>query len=111
LVSYFSDARIKMAIETLLNIYIDRSIESCESVVKEIVLHERTALPFENENGCLVTSAPLDLFKLLNEGLDAALNQCKVKAIVVKMGHFGRVMLDSYVKGVSTLMDEATLTN
>jgi hypothetical protein len=79
--AYFTDDRLKMSIESLLSIYNSRSIESCEPVVSEIVHHEKTALPFENETGILVTSAPIDLFKLLNEGLDAALKQCNIKEV------------------------------
>jgi formylmethanofuran:tetrahydromethanopterin formyltransferase len=59
---YFNDDRIPNGVKTLLSIYINRSIESVESViqvnrdfplyfVKGVVDYEKNSEPFENENG------------------------------------------------------------
>lgn len=56
---FCNDDRIQSGLKVLLNIYINRSIESVELVVSEIIEFERKSEPFENENEQLVTQAPV----------------------------------------------------
>lgn len=72
---YLEDERFPKGIHTLLNIYINRLIDNVENMVQGIVELEKKSQPQTNENGCLVSTAPIDLFKLINEGFEMAIKK------------------------------------
>jgi hypothetical protein len=47
---FCNDDRIQQGVRVLLNIYINRSIESVEQYVGEIIEYEKKNDPYENEN-------------------------------------------------------------
>jgi hypothetical protein len=90
---FFQDDRLKASVSTLLEIFINRSLDSCESIVHEIIEHESQCEPTENEDYLLVSSSPYDLFKIINEGIDHAYKKCPVAETCVKLGYFAKSLI------------------
>ncbi|CAD8118152.1 unnamed protein product [Paramecium sonneborni] len=106
---FFNDERILLGIRVLLNIYVNRSLESLESVINQIIEQERIQEPFLNDQGQLVTQTPVDLFKIVNEGFDMAFKLCSCKETVLRFGGFGKVILQQYQGGIQEIIDEYQL--
>ncbi|CAD8207552.1 unnamed protein product [Paramecium octaurelia] len=106
---FFNDDRILLGVGVLLNIYVNRSLESMESVVYQIIEQERIQEPFQNEQEQLVTQTPVDLFKIVNEGFDMAYKLCSCKETVLRFGGFGKVILQQYQGGIQEIIDEHQL--
>ena len=52
---FCNDDRLQHGVKVLLNIYINRSIDSIESVVTQILEYETNNEPFPNDNEQLIT--------------------------------------------------------
>ena len=93
---FFQDDRLKVSVATLLEIFINRSLDSCEDVVQEIIEHETNCQPTENEDQLLVSNSPYDLFKIINEGIDHAFKKCPVPETCTKLGYFAKSLIQNY---------------
>ncbi|CAK57824.1 unnamed protein product (macronuclear) [Paramecium tetraurelia] len=107
---FFNDDRILLGVGVLLNIYVNRSLESMESVIYQIIEQERIQEPFLNDQEQLVTQTPVDLFKIINEGFDMAYKLCSCKETVIRFGGFGKVILQQYQGGIQEIIDEYQLS-
>lgn len=65
-------------------------------MIQGVVDYEKTCEPFTNDNDQLVTQAPIDLFKIINEGFDLAYKMCPIKETVIKLAYFGKVLIGQY---------------
>ncbi|CAD8111062.1 unnamed protein product [Paramecium primaurelia] len=107
---FFNDDRILLGVGVLLNIYVNRSLESLESVIYQIIEQERIQEPILNDQEQLVTQTPIDLFKIINEGFDMAYKLCQCKETVLRFGGFGKVILQQYQGGIQEIIDEYQLS-
>jgi hypothetical protein len=98
-----------LGIRSLLSIYINRSIESVESVIQGIVDFEKNSVPILNENEQLSTQTPIDLYKMINEGFDLAYKICPNKEMLLKIGYMAKTLIAQYQTGVEEILDEAPL--
>ena len=106
---YIEDDRFPKGINTLLNIYTNRLIDNVESMIKGIVELEKKTLPQTNENGCLVSTAPIDLFRLINEGFDMAIKKMDSEEMGIKLAFFGRRILLIFQDLMDNLIEEEDL--
>jgi len=90
---YIEDERFTKGINTLLNIYINRLIDNVESMIHGIVELEKKSQPHANDNGCLVSTAPIDLFRLINEGFEMAIKKMDSEEMGIKLAFFGKRIL------------------
>lgn len=57
-----------------MDIYFSRMVDNIEPMVKSIVENEFKETPDENDDGILVSYAPFDLFKIINENFELTTN-------------------------------------
>jgi len=106
---YIEDDRFPKGINTLLNIYTNRLIDNVESMIKGIVELEKKTLPQTNENGCLVSTAPIDLFRLINEGFEMAIRKMDSEEMGIKLAFFGKRILLIFQDLMENLIEEEDL--
>jgi hypothetical protein len=90
------DERLSIGIKTLLNIYVHRNMEKVEPMIEGIYDMEKKSQPTTNENGIYVTSAPYDLFKIINEAFDIAFKLFNKPEIGPNLAFFGRRLIKIY---------------
>ena len=107
--NYIEDDRFPKGINILLNIYINRLIDNVESMIHGIVELERKSMPETNESGCLVSTAPIDLFKLINEGFEMAIKKMDSEEMGIKLAFFGKRILLIFQDLMDNLIEEEIL--
>lgn len=107
--SHIEDERFPKAINILLNIYINRLIDNVESMVQGIVELEKKSIPQLNDAGRLVSTAPIDLFRLINEGFEIAINKMDSEEMGIKLAFFGKRILLIFQDLMDNLIEEEEL--
>ena len=106
---YIEDERFPRGINILLNIYINRLIDNVETMIQGIVEFEKKSLPQTNDNGILVSTAPIDLFKLINEGFEMAIKKMDSEEMGIKLAFFGKRIILIFQDLMDNLIEEEDL--
>lgn len=101
---FFDDERMKSGIKVLLNMYYSRTLESSEQIVEGIVEYEKKNPMIFNEDHILVSSSPLDLFKIINEIFDLGYKLCPLKEMALKLGVIAKSLIAFYQKKIEDMM-------
>lgn len=101
---FFSDDRFPNGAKTLLNIYFSRTLKSSEEIVDGVVQFEKKHAPEKDENGILYSSAPFDLFKIINEIFEMSYKLCPYKDMGLKLANFGKKIIMMYQSKLQDLM-------
>lgn len=90
--------------------YFNRTFENLEATVTEIVEFEKKNTLFKDESSnILMSSSPLDLFKIINEISDLTHQICPLKETSIKILAFARKIISFYQNKLESLMDEEEL--
>lgn len=101
---FFDDERIRSGIKTLLNIYYSRTLESSQQIVDGIVEYEKKNNMTLNEDKILISSSPLDLFKIINEIFDLGYKLCPLKEMALKLATIGKNLIVFYQTKIEDMM-------
>lgn len=101
---FFDDERIRSGIKTLLNIYYSRTLESSQQIVEGIVEYEKKNSMTLNEDKILISSSPLDLFKIINEIFDLGYKLCPLKEMGLKLATIGKNLIVFYQTKIEDMM-------
>ena len=75
----------------ILDCFFSKLIENAEVIIKNIVENERKEEPkSSNFDSLLVTSAALDVFKLINENYEFCIQRINTDFMAIKLAFFSR---------------------
>ncbi|KAL4465713.1 hypothetical protein ABPG72_012395 [Tetrahymena utriculariae] len=109
---FINDDRIEHGLNTLIRIHTNRSIEAAEGIIDGILEYERKNNLQEEldrvikEKEILTSTTYVDLFKIINEGLDFSYAICSCQELVKQFGLYGSQLIQYYLEGVQNIIDE-----
>ena len=81
----------------ILESFFARLMENTEIILRNIVENERKEEPRSRElDGLLVTSAALDVFKLINENYEFCIKRINTNFMAIKLAFFSRRVVIFY---------------
>ncbi|KAL4426634.1 hypothetical protein ABPG74_018712 [Tetrahymena malaccensis] len=109
---FINDDRIEHGLNTLIKIHTNRSIEAAEGIIDGILEYERKNNLQEEldraikDKEILTSTTYVDLFKIINEGLDFSYAICSCPELVKQFGLYGSQLIQYYLEGVQNMIDE-----
>lgn len=98
---YITDDRLYSAIRVLVSIYIERTSVGMRELIQGIIDFERNSPSYEtSDQNLLVTSTPIDIFKIINEGLDLGYFVCKLKDMAISLAVQAKNLMSYYINEV-----------
>ena len=101
---FFVDERIMDAIKQLLKTYFEKTSATTEVIIDGIIDFSRKNPPQKDDQNLLFSTAPYDLFKIINEIFDLSYKLCPLKETAVKLASFAKKVITSFHSKLQELL-------
>ncbi|KRX03678.1 hypothetical protein PPERSA_10362 [Pseudocohnilembus persalinus] len=107
---FFKDERLRQGALMLFKTYRMQTVQGSKEVIDGIIGYEKTNTEHQsNDQGLVTSTAPLDLFKIVNTGYDILRSQCRYKESGICLAEQARELIEYYQDSLSDILFECDL--